>query len=113
LTQRSKNQYIVAQVPPVTLTQEVENRFEKDIARVTGNGRGNKAQGVFPHLSRSRIAEHTGLSVSGVTRILRGDRWPSHKAAEKIAAALGIKIGELFQELGDAREQQQQQNQPQ
>jgi hypothetical protein len=44
---------------------------------------------------------------------LRGDRWPSHKAAEKIAAALGIKIGELFQELGDAREQQQQQNQPQ
>jgi DNA-binding XRE family transcriptional regulator len=113
LTPHPKNQYIVAQVPTVTLTQEVEKRFEKDSARVTGGGRGNKAQGVFPHLSRSRIAEHTGLSASGVTRILRGDRWPSHKAAEKIAAALGIKIGELFQELADARDQNGGKIQPQ
>jgi transcriptional regulator with XRE-family HTH domain len=90
-------------VPPITLTQEVEKRFEKDSARVTGDGRGNKAEGAFPHLSRSKIAEHTGLSTSGVTRIFRGDRWPSYDTAEKIAAALGIKIGEFLQELGDAR----------
>jgi transcriptional regulator with XRE-family HTH domain len=44
---------------------------------------------------------------------LRGDRWPSHKAAEKIAAALGIKIGELFQELADARDQNGGKIQPQ
>jgi ribosome-binding protein aMBF1 (putative translation factor) len=99
-----ENQYIVAQVPPVTLTQEVEKQFEKDSKRVTGDGRGNKAEGAFPNLSRARIAEHTGLSKSGVARMFRGDRWPSHKAAEKIAAALGIKIGELLQELGDARD---------
>ena len=113
LTPSTRNQYIVAQVPPITLSQEVEKRFEKDGARLTGNGRGNKAQGAFPHLSRSKIAEHTGLSTSGVTRIFRGDRWPTHKVAGKIAAALGIKIGELLQELGDARDQQEQQNQPQ
>jgi transcriptional regulator with XRE-family HTH domain len=100
-------------VPPITLSHEVEKRFERDSARITGNGRGNKAEGAFPHLSRSRIAKHTGLSKSGVTRILRGERWPSHKVAEKIAAALGVKIGELLQELGDARDQQQRPNQPQ
>ncbi len=90
-------------MPPVILTQEVEKRFEKDSVRLTGNGRGNKAEGAFPHLSRAKIAEYTGLSKSGVARMFRGDRWPSHKAAEKIASVLGIKLGEFLQEIGDAR----------
>jgi DNA-binding XRE family transcriptional regulator len=89
----------------VTLTRQVLIKFEKDSGRKTGEARGRDgAVGAFPTLSRSQIAKDTGLSKSGVARMFRGDRWPSHQTAEKIAKVLELKLSDFLQELSDARD---------
>lgn len=89
----------------VTVSRIVQRRLQRDDTRDTGASRGRAVDGraAFPTLNRSKIAALSGLSNSAVTRILRGDRWPSQVSAEKIATILRLKLSDFLQEIAHAR----------
>jgi len=53
--------------------------------------------------SYSEISRKTGVSVSHISRVMRGIRMPSLNVASKIALALGINISTLLYRIEDAR----------
>lgn len=55
-----------------------------------------KAQRVKARLTQQELAEATGLSKGGIYQIESGRRLPSYKATRKIARALGVEVGQLF-----------------
>lgn len=58
--------------------------------------------------SSARIARETGLSKSGVCRILSGEREPNVSHFRRIAAYLGMSMDELYQNLYGSRDRKTQ-----
>lgn len=56
-------------------------------------------------MTYSQISKKAGLSVSHVSRVMRGIRRPSLNAALKIAFALGINISTLLIRIDNAERQ--------
>lgn len=46
------------------------------------------------------LSERSGLDVAFLSRIERGERWPSGESFEAIAKALGVRVHELFASYG-------------
>ena len=51
------------------------------------------------NISQTELGNRVGLSLSGIQKIERGDRWPSPDNVEKIANALGVPATALFSGL--------------
>lgn len=49
--------------------------------------------------NRTEIAKCTGLSLSGASRILSGDRLPKYRNLVAVARALGVDVAPLLQYL--------------
>jgi len=66
---------------------------------------GRETQGLYPEISRTKLAKLTGKSVSGITGILNGRHKPTLELAGMIAMAIGVTIDELWVRLeGKQRE---------
>lgn len=50
----------------------------------------------------TRLSQITGASLTHLHFVLRGERKPSHRLAEQIAAHLGQPVSTLFPELAEA-----------
>jgi transcriptional regulator with XRE-family HTH domain len=60
---------------------------------------GPKHPAVFGGISIHEIARRSGYSPAHICKINSGDRFPSFRAARKIADACGLTLEELWEEI--------------
>jgi len=49
-----------------------------------------------PHVTQDQLAEKTGLSISYISMLERGERSPTLDTLATLATALGVSLGDLF-----------------
>lgn len=65
----------------------------------TDVARGRPANGLYPHISRTHLAEATGLHLSTVSNILHGKRKVGLESAVVMARVVGVTVEELSKAL--------------
>jgi len=72
-----------------------------------GGGAGMKSAGLYPEVSRTKLARNLGMSVSTVSCVLSGRQKPTLELAWKMAEAIGVTVDRLARELeGKQRERE-------
>ncbi len=60
---------------------------------------GRESDGLYPEVSRTKLAKLVGKSVGGITGVLNGRTKPTLELAGMIAMAVGVTIDELWVRL--------------
>ena len=52
------------------------------------------------HLTQSELADRTGLTQSGISKIERGEHWPNRSTVSRFCEGVGISINDFFAYMG-------------
>ncbi len=74
---------------------------------IPGNRQGRKSTGLYPHISRTKLAELTGYHITTITGMLKGRTRVTLDLAVLMAREIGVTVEQLSRELARKQEEYQ------
>lgn len=83
-------------IDPASLTRELTDEHGSPLPK---HRSGAEVTGIYPHVSRTKLAEAMGKHISTVSKYLNGGRKMSLGVAVELAGLIGVGVEELEREV--------------